>query len=388
MARALVVGAGIFGVTASLALARRGVQVVLFDQGPIPHPLAESTDISKIVRLDYGDDETYTAMMERALEGWRAWPSGRYLHETGVLFASRSPLAPGGFEHDSLQLLTRRGHRVERLDGGEIARRFPAWSPTHFVDGYLNRAGGYAESGKVVAQLAREAEAAGVTLASQTPVATLVEEGNRIVGLRTRAGDEHRAERVVVTSGAWTPLLVPALEGALRATGQPVVHLEPADAAPFEAGRFPVFASDIARTGYYGFPLNAGVVKIANHGPGRRLAMASDDRRVSEEELEALRVWVADALPGLASARVVATRQCVYGDTPDDHFWIAPDPTRPGLVVAAGGAGHGFKFAPLVGDWIADACEGRVVGRFAWRTDRPVAGEERARHRPTRHPQG
>jgi glycine/D-amino acid oxidase-like deaminating enzyme len=72
MTRALVVGAGIFGVTAALALRRRGVQVTLFDQGHVPHPLAESTDISKIVRLDYGDDETYTTMMERALDAWRA----------------------------------------------------------------------------------------------------------------------------------------------------------------------------------------------------------------------------------------------------------------------------------------------------------------------------
>ncbi len=381
MTRALVVGAGIFGVTAALALRRRGAQVVLFDQGPIPHPLAESTDISKIVRLDYGDDEIYTALMERALEAWRAWSARRYLHETGVLFGASSALTPGGFEHDSLQLLTRRGHGLERLDGSRIARRFPAWSPTHFVDGYFNPAGGYAESGKVVAHLAREAMDAGVTLAAETPVTSLLEEGSRVSGVRTSAGDEHRAALVVVAGGAGTPIRVPALDGPLRATGQPVVHLAPEDGRLFEADRFPVFASDIARTGYYGFPLNGGVVKIANHGPGRRLAKASDERSVREEDVEALRTFVAAALPALATAPVVATRQCVYGDTPDDHFWIAPEPGRAGLVVAAGGAGHGFKFAPLVGDWIADACEGRVIERFRWRAGSRVAGEERARYR-------
>jgi glycine/D-amino acid oxidase-like deaminating enzyme len=380
MTTVLVVGAGIFGVTAALSLRRRGAQVTLFDQGPIPHPLAESTDISKIVRLDYGDDETYTAMMERALEAWRAWPAGRYLHETGVLFAATSPLAPGGFEHESFRLLTRRGHELERLDGAEIARRFPAWSPTHFADGYLNPAGGYAESGSVVAHLVREAADAGVRLAPETPVVSLLDEGSRVVGVRTRTGD-HLADAVVVASGAWTQSLVPALDRALRATGQPVVHLGPADGSPFEAARFPVFSADIARTGYYGFPLHAGVVKIANHGPGRRLARASDDRAVSEEEVAALRAFVVGALPALATAPIVATRQCVYGDSPDEHFWIAPDPARPGLVVAAGGSGHGFKFAPLLGDLIADACEGRIVGRFAWRTGRPAAGEEQARYR-------
>src|SRR6185437_9008873 len=84
-----VVGAGIFGVTAALALRRRGHTVSLFDPGPLPHPLAESTDISKIVRLDYGPDDVYLALMESALEGWRRWNEdlGEPLfHEVGVLF--------------------------------------------------------------------------------------------------------------------------------------------------------------------------------------------------------------------------------------------------------------------------------------------------------------
>src|SRR5579859_8186850 len=83
--RVLVVGAGIFGVTAAIELRRRANEVTLVDPGPVPHPLAASTDISKIVRLDYGADEAYTAWMERALERWRAWNAdlGKTLfHET------------------------------------------------------------------------------------------------------------------------------------------------------------------------------------------------------------------------------------------------------------------------------------------------------------------
>jgi glycine/D-amino acid oxidase-like deaminating enzyme len=380
MAKILVVGAGIFGVTAALELRRRGAEVVLADQGPIPHPLAESTDISKIVRLDYGDDETYTAMMERALAAWRSWSPRALFHETGVLFAATSPMTPGGFEHDSHALLTRRGHRLERLDGPAIARRFPAWSASHFVDGYFNPRGGYAESGRVVAHLARAAADAGVVLASNTPVASLEERGSRVVGIRTQRGDRLLADAVVVAGGAWTPMLVPELEGPLHATGQPVVHFAPAAAGPFEPSRFPVFASDIARTGIYGFPLHAGVVKIASHGPGRRLASAADERAVMPHEIDALRAFASRALPALAPASIVATRLCVYGDSSDEHFWIGPAPSRPGLVVAAGGSGHAFKFAPLLGELIADACEGRVTERFAWRGGGGT-GEERARFR-------
>src|SRR2546428_11739419 len=87
--RAIIVGGGIFGVTAALELRRRGQDVVLLDPGPLPHPLAASTDISKVVRLDYGPDEDYTACMERAIEAWRGWnaqwPTPLF-HETGVVF--------------------------------------------------------------------------------------------------------------------------------------------------------------------------------------------------------------------------------------------------------------------------------------------------------------
>ena len=60
---------------------------------------------------------------------------------------------------------------------------------------------------------------------------------------------------------------------------------------------------------------------------------------------------------------------------------IAPDPERDGLVVAAGGSGHGFKFAPVLGDIIADGVDGAVVPKFRWRPEvRPTRGEEASRH--------
>src|SRR5437660_391753 len=127
----VVIGAGIFGVTAALELRRRGCTVRLVDPGPVPHPLAASTDISKAVRLEYGADEEYSALGERALDGWRRWNQdlGEPLfHETGVLFLRRTPAAPGTFEGDSLAVLTRRGHRPERVSAADVRARFPAWN--------------------------------------------------------------------------------------------------------------------------------------------------------------------------------------------------------------------------------------------------------------------
>ncbi len=105
---------------------------------------------------------------------------------------------------------------------------------------------------------------------------------------------------------------------------------------------------------------------------------------MTPEQRTHLRAFLRDTFPGLADAPIVATRVCVYCDTWDGHFWIAPDPEREGLVVAAGGSGHAFKFAPVVGDVIADAVEGAaspLLDRFRWRTGAPPArAEEAARH--------
>jgi glycine/D-amino acid oxidase-like deaminating enzyme len=105
---------------------------------------------------------------------------------------------------------------------------------------------------------------------------------------------------------------------------------------------------------------------------------------VTPADEAALRAFLRETFPGLADAPVVHTRLCVYGDTRDGHFWIAPDPDREGLVVAAGGSGHGFKFAPVIGDLIADAALGAdnpLLARFHWRPEAaPPRSEEAARY--------
>src|SRR4051812_27944250 len=107
----LVVGAGINGVTAAIALERRGHKVTLLDPGPLPHPLAASTDISKAVRSTYGSDEEYTELAERSVRLWRDWNQqfGRTLyHEVGMMFLRREPMRAGDFEFESLEVANRR----------------------------------------------------------------------------------------------------------------------------------------------------------------------------------------------------------------------------------------------------------------------------------------
>lgn len=367
----VVVGGGIFGLTGALALLRRGHEVQVVDPGPIPHPLAASTDISKLVRADYGADAAYTALMESAWPKWLAW-NGAWprplLHPDGLLVLSSWPLAPGSYEGDSFATLTNRGHALQRLDAAAVGERFPRWASAGFAGGYLNPNGGWAESGAVVAALAAEARAAGLALHEGIAVRELARDGERVVGVVTAAGERILADAVVIAAGAWTPSLVPGLADRLRVVGQPVFHLAPPDPERFRAPAFPAWAADIGTSGWYGFPANAdGLVKIANHGGG--VPITPDAPREIPATLElALAAFLEARLPELAAAPIVGRRLCLYCDSFDGDLWIDADPDQPGLFVAAGGSGHGFKFAPILGDLIADAVEGRPHPRFAWRS--------------------
>ena len=359
MARVAVVGAGIFGITGALELARRGHDVTVFDQGAIPHPLAASTDVSKVVRLDYGTDDFYVAEMERALQGWHTWNTElreTVFHRSGAMFVTREPMAPDGFEHASFELLQRRGHRLERLERKAIESRS---SLRGFVDGYFNPDDGWADSSRVIERLTALVRSVGVQVRENAK-------------LERVSRGELGADLVVVAAGSWTPYLLPEMAGAFRTVGQPVFHVE----AP-ESVRLPVFAADLAKTGWYGFPPRDGFVKLAVHGAGRPMHPESSEREVTADEERALRDLLRDALPMLADAPLRKTRVCLYCDTADEHFWIAPHPDDPRLIVASGGSGHAFKFAPRIGEWIARALEGDVIPRFRWREGGQKADQRR-----------
>jgi sarcosine oxidase / L-pipecolate oxidase len=374
--RTIVVGAGINGVTAAIELRKREHEVVLVDPGPLPHPLAASTDISKAVRAAYGADEDYAEMAERSIKIWRKWNAEwgiELYHEVGFLFMRQAAMQPGDFEFESFELLKRRGHRVERIDSAQMRTGFPAWNADLYPDGFLDWEAGYAESGRVVAMLVEKAKSVGVQLRENCRLMELDAVGSRVQGIVLTDGTRIAGDVVVMTIGAWTPYALPFTKTFFHATGHPVFHLKPQQPELFAPERFPVFGADISTTGYYGFPLNRdGVVKIANHGAGREMSPDSPDRVVTAEEENNMRQFVRKAFPALYDAPIVYTRICLYCDTNDGDFWIALDPDRRGLIIAAGDSGHGFKFAPVLGEIIADAVEEKanpLLQKFRWRPE-------------------
>lgn len=377
----IVVGAGVFGATTALELRTRGYRVTLLDRGPVPHHAASSTDISKMIRMDYGSDVFYHELAEEALDGWdrwnHEWPRPLY-HDEGFLVLSAGPMQPGDFEYESYRVLRERGYAPQRMGGEELSRRYPAWNGEKYPDGYMSPRGGWAESGAVVAHLLRLCADAGVHALSAA-FADLTSDGSRVRGVRTTDGDELSADSVVVCAGAWTPSLLPWLSDALETIAQPVLHFGVDDPDAFRGANFPPFAADISGSGWYGFPaLDDGRLKLGHHGRGTPVH-PDEPGAVDTEHVSRARAFLAGSLPALANAPIVGTRMCLYCDSFDGDLLIDRDPDRDGLIVAAGGSGHGFKFAPLIGGIVADAVEGhsnRWGQRFRWRTGGTPAREE------------
>src|SRR6266487_3091054 len=212
MPRVIVVGAGISGVTASIELRRRGYDVMVVDPGPLPHPLAASTDISKAVRAAYGADEFYTELAERSIPLWRKWNiefAIELYHQVSVMFVRQREMKPGDFEYESFKILERRGHKIERMNSAQSWKRFQAWNPELYRDGVLELEAGYVESGRVVATLIGRAKSLGVELREGAQFLQLAEDDDRVNGIVLDDGRRIASDAVVMAMGAWTPYLLP-----------------------------------------------------------------------------------------------------------------------------------------------------------------------------------
>ncbi|MDX1407774.1 MAG: FAD-dependent oxidoreductase [Saprospiraceae bacterium] len=387
----IIVGAGVFGVSTALALRERGYAVGIVNPGKIPHPLAASTDISKVVRMEYGSDTEYLCMAAESIRRWREWnlDLGETLyHEVGYLLLSGALITPesSSYEATSYFRVLEAGFTPERLTVEQRRARFPAIRHERYPDAVYHAVGGFAESGRAVEAMTARARQMGVQVYEGHAVREIRIEKGLACGVQTSAGKTFSAGHVIVCAGNSTPYLVPGLTPFMHVTGHPVFHLKPSNPRMFEMGRFPVFAADIANSGWYGFPLHPRekVVKIANHGDGVRLHPELDPREVYEEDVEALRGFLHHAIPDLADAPLVYTRRCCYTDTLDGHFWIDNHPEIGQLTVGSGGSGHGFKMAPVIGEMIADAALGgdhRWSSRYRWRTlDEATRSQEEARN--------
>jgi sarcosine oxidase len=364
-----IVGCGIFGASTALALARRGHAVTVFERAPGEPPAgdASSNDRSKALRFEYGEHcALYVPLVEESRRAWReleaGWGAPLYV-ETGVVALART-WDPSRHERLSHEFLRDAGWPVELLDASDAHRRFPQFAFEGIEAVSWNREGGYVRALEAVRATVAAARALGVEVETGARVAEVDERpGAGIVELASGGGEAREFDAVVVCAGPWFQRLVPASAVRVRPLRQFVTYYRPPDAATsrlFEPPAFAVWMHDLVDSGWYGMPLQDGVLKVAHHEPGEP-ADPDAMRAVFEADRAASRAFVEANLPAVRADWYAEDRGCLYAMTDDGHFVIDRVPGGERVFVAGGGSGHGFKMGPAVGRLAADLLDGREV---------------------------
>lgn len=351
-------------------LARRGRRVLGLDRWTPPHAFGSSHGQTRIIREAYFEDPRYVPLVQRAYEAWRELErdaSCPLLLETGGLMIG----PPDGVLVAGARRSADQHHlRHEMLTAAEIRARFPALAPDDdMVAVWEPRAGVLFPEACVAAQLAM-ARRHGATLQCDEPVLRWQPSGDGVRVVTARGAYE--AASLVLTAGSWTRSLLPDLVLPLTVARQTLYWFTPQrNAGAFAPERCPIHLWEHARGRYiYGFPDLGEGVKAARHHEGTIADPDTIDREVRAEEVDAMRAMVARYLPDAAGALRWAA-VCMYTNTPDEHFLVAPHPTHAQVLIASPCSGHGFKFAPVVGEALADlATQGRSsidLSLFGWR---------------------
>ncbi len=351
---AIVVGLGAHGSAALSHLARRGSNVLGIEQFGIGHNLGSSHGSSRIFRLAYFEHPNYVPLLRRSLALWTALEKQSkrtLLCRTGGIYLGRPdhPELLAGIasaeQHDI-------PHRI--LKSSELKRRYPQFKlPRNHIAMHEPTAAVLLPERCISAHI-ESALRAGAHIRTHEPV-TSWESHSRGVIVRT-ATAEYRAKKLVLSAGAWMQTLT---DLKLNVTRQLMAWVWPKKPELFAAPRFCIWAhhNDDGSL-QYGFPMlpetsDMPGLKVALHRREQVTTADTINRTAQPEEVAHVREFLKRHVP-LADGELLAIRVCMYTNSPDSHLTLGFHPEHSNVIIASPCSGHGFKFAPVIGEAIAD----------------------------------
>jgi sarcosine oxidase len=349
----VVCGLGITGSAALYELARRGLRVLGIERFAPGHDRGSSHGRTRIIRLGYFEHPSYVPLVTRAHSRWREIGTAagrRLLHVTGVLEIGPPDgiLVPGTLASVQAHALP---HVV--LAASELKQRFPAFQvPGHYV-GVLQPDGGFLEAEASIEALVSLAKGAGAELHTGEAIRAIEPSGGAVRISTDRGVIE--AGVAIAALGPWIKALLPDLPAPLRVTRQVLAWFEPLDPAMVAPGRLPVFLIETRHGIHYGFPpFGANTIKVAqHHHRDESVHPETYNRAVTAQDEALIRSAIAEHLPA-ANGPLIEARTCLYTMSPDGDFIIDRLPGTPQILIASACSGHGFKFAPVIGEILAD----------------------------------
>jgi sarcosine oxidase len=346
-----IIGLGTMGSFAAVELAKRGCSVAGFDQFTPPHGRGAHSGSTRIYRVAYAEGSGYVPLAQKAGALWDQVSEEigkQLLHRTGMLYMG----APDGtFLREVADSASAYQLPIEALTADDVGRRYPAFRiPAHYA-GLADPQAGWIDVDAAIASSLARAKDLGVECFFDRRVQRWNAAADEV---QVYLEDETiSAGSLIITAGAWSSGLLHGLGVPLKVKRKVIAWFDPLDPELFAPGRIPIFA--FADDWTYGFPAVPGMgVKMAIHAGGNYLATPdSPVPAAGPEDLDPLIVTAAKYIPKLGN-RVGRTTTCLYTMTPDEDFIVDHHPEFKNVVFAAGFSGHGFKFAPVIGEALAD----------------------------------
>ena len=361
---AIVLGCGAVGSAALGHLARRGLRVLGLERFTSAHDRGSSHGRTRMIRQAYFEHPDYVPLVLRAYEQWFALERavGRKLfRETGLL-----EIGPPTGHVIAGVLASARQHNlaVDELWPDDVERRFPGFTVPDGMRSVFERHAGVLRVEDCVHAQIEQARVAGAELHFEEAAHSWSIAGANVV-VDTDRG-RYEAPRLVITAGAWAGQLLADLNVPLVVRRKPQYWFAPrGDAYRADAGT-PAFLYETPDGVFYGFPVvGPEGVKCAEHSGGAVIADPLQLRRdVDATDLARVTGFVTACLPQVTTT-LNDHAPCIYTMSPDEHFMVDVHPRYPQVSFVAGLSGHGFKFAPVLGEALADLAT-------AGRSDLPI----------------
>lgn len=356
----IVIGVGAMGAAACDSLARRGLRVLGLERFGVPNTMGSHHGHTRAFRVAYAEHRDYVPLLREAREAWIELDTDAdspIYNECGLFYAGPKRCALMTATASSAQ---DHGIPMERLSGEDAFRRFPQFRLSDGDEALFEPQAGFLAAEGSVAAMAERALSAGADLRCEAVTGWSVAGGG--VGVRTDRAEYH-AGSLVVTAGAWTSRLLDSIGFALAVSRQALCWTWPKSPEDFSPDRFPVWAIETPLGIGYGFPRASGRpgIKTAIHAPGETVDPDASRAAPSSAETEPVLEILRDRVP--RAGRLIASASCLYTNTIDGHFVLDRHPRHPNVVFAAGFSGHGFKFAPVLGEALADLAIDGITSR-------------------------
>lgn len=352
----IVIGVGAMGSATVYHLARRGRKVLGLERYNIPHEMGSSHGITRIIRLAYYEHPSYVPLLRRAYELWRELQTlagEQLLFLPGAISAGPPNSEPFEGTRRSCEV---NGLPHEIFNGSQLHQRFPGYRLPTETMAVFQPDGGFLLPERCIVAHVNQALAHGAEVHGREQVLEWEPTPNG-VRVRTDRGN-YEADKLVIAAGAWASQLATPLSGLAVPERQVLGWLQPLLPELFVPERFPVFYILVEEGRYYGFPVYGvpGFKLGRYHHFEERVNPDRLDRECHSRDEQMLRAFTARYFPD-AAGPTMALRACMFTNTPDEHFVLDRHPNHPQVWIASPCSGHGFKFASVVGEIMADLAE-------------------------------